>query len=232
VRIIVGDWVHPFWTWDVLEEHKVKSGIYVIRCLVNGKVYIGSAIDIRGRLSVHRSALNRNKHKNYRLQKAWNEYGSDQFVWEVLEYVYKMELLWVVEAEYIVRYKATERRFGFNSKVANGRPSEETIQKIREANLGRPCSELTRQKIAEGNRGRQRSEEERKKISEANRGKKRSEEQNRRNSEVRRGRKASEETKQKMSEVKLGKSRGEAFKQKMREAWVIRREKKREVKDG
>jgi hypothetical protein len=73
--------------------------------------------------------LNKNQHKNHRLQKAWNEYGSNQFTWEVLEYVYRLSLLWEVEGENIGRYKSDNPRFGFNLKLADGRLSEESLRR-------------------------------------------------------------------------------------------------------
>ena len=42
------------------------SGIYQIQNVVNGKKYIGSAVDLKNRESGHWSALSKNKHKNAR----------------------------------------------------------------------------------------------------------------------------------------------------------------------
>jgi group I intron endonuclease len=61
------------------------SGIYGIRNLLNGKSYVGSAIDLYNRWSVHRTRLKQGNHHNKHLQNAWNKYGEDAFVFEVLE---------------------------------------------------------------------------------------------------------------------------------------------------
>ena len=60
------------------------SGIYQIQNVVNGKKYIGSAVDLKNRESGHWSALSKNKHKNARLQNSWNKHGSGAFVFKTL----------------------------------------------------------------------------------------------------------------------------------------------------
>lgn len=59
-------------------------GVYQIRCKITGVVYIGSSRDIRGRLYCHEFDLKHGKHYNKRLQRAWNQYGSSCFVFEVI----------------------------------------------------------------------------------------------------------------------------------------------------
>lgn len=63
------------------------SGIYLITCLVNGKVYVGSAKKLRARFNVHINDLRNNIHHGVVLQRAWNKYGVDNFSYELLEYV-------------------------------------------------------------------------------------------------------------------------------------------------
>ena len=55
------------------------SGVYEIANLVNGKRYIGSATNFRGRWNVHRSDLRKGKHHSKKLQHAWNKYGAEAF---------------------------------------------------------------------------------------------------------------------------------------------------------
>ena len=76
-----------------MESIPKKSGIYQIRNLVNGKIYVGSSINLRKRLKDHFRDLRNNRHVNQHLQKAYNKYGLDKFVFEVLEYVEKDMLL-------------------------------------------------------------------------------------------------------------------------------------------
>jgi group I intron endonuclease len=62
-----------------------KPGIYAIRHLESGKVYVGSASNISKRWSRHRKDLRAGVHKNKHLQAAWNKYGEEAFVFEILE---------------------------------------------------------------------------------------------------------------------------------------------------
>jgi group I intron endonuclease len=55
--------------------------------MANNKYYIGSAESYERRVWQHRNDLKRGTHKNPRLQAAWNKYGEDMFVFEVLEQV-------------------------------------------------------------------------------------------------------------------------------------------------
>jgi hypothetical protein len=84
-------------------------------------------------------------------------------------------------------------------------PSEETKQKLSEANKGRTVSKETRKKISEARKGKTHSEEHKRKLSEANKGHIVSEETKRKLSEAHKGNTLSNETKRKMSEVRKGK---------------------------
>lgn len=61
--------------------------IYRITNMANGKYYIGSAESFARREWQHKYDLRRGVHKNPRLQAAWNKYGEDMFVFEVVEEV-------------------------------------------------------------------------------------------------------------------------------------------------
>jgi group I intron endonuclease len=61
--------------------------IYKIRNVVNGKFYVGSAVDTRTRFRQHRRLLRKNIHHCKHLQAAWNKYGEDAFKFEVVEHV-------------------------------------------------------------------------------------------------------------------------------------------------
>ena len=63
----------------------IISGIYKIVNIKNGKMYIGSSKNIKRRWSVHKSALKNNRHHSTYLQRAWNKYGKENFVYEVIK---------------------------------------------------------------------------------------------------------------------------------------------------
>ena len=64
----------------------MKSGIYIIRNLVNNKVYIGKSKNVSQRKNAHFNALKLNKHNNQHLQNSYNKYGKDNFQFDILEY--------------------------------------------------------------------------------------------------------------------------------------------------
>lgn len=61
------------------------SGIYVIYSSVNGRSYIGSAVNFSKRWGTHLACLRKGTHDNPHLQRAWNKYGEDAFEFEILE---------------------------------------------------------------------------------------------------------------------------------------------------
>lgn len=63
----------------------VNSGIYKIQNHISNKCYIGSSVDIYYRMKDHRQTLEKNKHCNIKLQRAWNKYGENAFEFEVIE---------------------------------------------------------------------------------------------------------------------------------------------------
>ena len=68
-------------------EYFRKIGVYQIRNTINGMVYIGSSMDISTRWREHKYDLRMNNHRNQHLQNAYNKYGKDAFVYEVLELI-------------------------------------------------------------------------------------------------------------------------------------------------
>lgn len=63
----------------------MTSGVYLVKCLSNGRQYVGSSSDIRKRWKEHRYDLRHGKHHNRHWQNAWNKYGESQFAWSMLE---------------------------------------------------------------------------------------------------------------------------------------------------
>ena len=94
---------------------KQNSGIYYIENITTRKKYIGQSIDIYHRWNKHISELNNGCHHNDYLQKAWDKYGQDDFVFEVLEYC-NQEQLDEREQYYINLYNTTNRDLGYNLK--------------------------------------------------------------------------------------------------------------------
>jgi hypothetical protein len=89
------------------------SGVYQIRCIITGKIYIGSAVNLLKRWGQHRRSLNRSKHVNRHLQLAWNKYGEANFEFSVLEFVEVSKLL-QAEQEWIDATGCIDKEIGFN----------------------------------------------------------------------------------------------------------------------
>lgn len=118
-----------------------KSGIYKITNKINGKMYIGSAVNISNRFSTHQYSLSNNKHKNSHLQSAWNLYGSEAFLFEILELVEKDQLI-EREQYYIDLFNSSHREIGYNkAKLAGStvgiKASVETRLKQSAARVGK-----------------------------------------------------------------------------------------------
>lgn len=71
----------------------IFMGIYKIKNVVTGQLYIGSSTDLHRRSNDHFSALRKNKGRHPRLQESWNQYGETAFVFEVMEIVHNPENL-------------------------------------------------------------------------------------------------------------------------------------------
>ena len=64
----------------------MNSGIYTITNTKNGQRYVGSAANLKRRWRDHRKMLIGDRHFNVHLQRAWNKYGEQSFVFGPLFY--------------------------------------------------------------------------------------------------------------------------------------------------
>jgi group I intron endonuclease len=60
-------------------------GIYQIRNLLNGKLFIGSSKNLNGKSNSYIFQLNGGGHMNSTLQKDFNEFGEKNFVFEIVD---------------------------------------------------------------------------------------------------------------------------------------------------
>jgi len=75
---------------DIHREYKERvkpSGVFQVKNVINGKVFLGSSLNLDGSLNKHRFMLKIGSHTNKELQKDWNEFGADGFLFEILEVV-------------------------------------------------------------------------------------------------------------------------------------------------
>lgn len=96
-----------------------KTGIYLIKNLINNKVYIGKAINIYSRIRQHINLLNKKSlDENRHLINSWFKYGRDNFQYIVLEYLEKDEnLLKERELYWMNYYESINRDKGYNLRI-------------------------------------------------------------------------------------------------------------------
>lgn len=73
---------------ELQEEYKnmkFRMGVFQIRNLVNGKIYIEGSSNLDKIWNRHLTELNFGGHRNSELQKDWKAYGEQSFVYEILD---------------------------------------------------------------------------------------------------------------------------------------------------
>jgi group I intron endonuclease len=117
-----------------------KSGIYSIQCIVNGKYYIGQSKDIYSRISDHKRKLITNRHNNIKLQRAYNKYGIDCFVFSTLT-ICPLEEIDNQEKFYINLLDSVTNGYNIESGGNKNKIiSDDTRQKMSIAKKGKPSN--------------------------------------------------------------------------------------------
>ena len=146
------------------------SGIYCIRNLVTGDLYIGQAVNLHTRKRQHFNSLKRGDHDSIYLQNAYNKYGKDNFVFETL-FICEPEYLTLHEQGFVDIYNP---HYNIQKICVNSNRgvtlSEETKHKISVAITGKPVSDESRLKMSLSHKGVPLSEETKKKLAEAGKG--------------------------------------------------------------
>lgn len=153
---------------------KPQSGIYQIRNTQNGSRYVGSSATLSHRKAVHFSFLRAGRHPNSHLQRAFDRYGEEAFVFEVIEVVEDEARLSAVEKEYLAAL-APEYNLAPAVPAARGyKHTPEALEKISaaskrrwarqgererasETTKGHPAFERMLHSLHEGNKGRERT---------------------------------------------------------------------------
>jgi group I intron endonuclease len=160
----------------------MNTGIYTITNLVNSKIYVGSVTtSFNKRKNVHFHLLKSNKHFNPYLQNAYNKYGEDSFLFEILD-TYDKTLCLSMESYWINILNTKDKNFGYNIidpiknrlglkhsskskiKMSNSRKdyilkngsylvTDETKDKISKSKLGKKLSLELREKMSISRKG-------------------------------------------------------------------------------
>jgi len=159
---------------QVIASHPNAMGVYAIRNLVTGKIYIGSAVNFRRRFNAHRLRLRNGDHHSIRLQSSWNKHGESAFAFEVLEIVEDRGLLLESEQRWLDAH-VPHGANGYNVLPRAGsrlgvRNTPEAIEKTASALRGRKRPRELVERLAAMKRGTKHSEETKEKCRAAHAG--------------------------------------------------------------
>ena len=107
------------------KERVKPAGVYQVKNTANGKILLGSSLNLEGPLNRHRFMLKIGSHTNKTLQNDWNELGPDAFVFEILEEV-KMkddpnfnlqDELTLLEMIWLEKLQPVENGYNLNARI-------------------------------------------------------------------------------------------------------------------
>lgn len=223
-----------------------KPAIYIIKNIINNKIYIGSAINYKYRWRKHLKDFASNKNSLY-LQRSWNKYGNSIFSFSILEKIdyddnlslLEIKKLLLIKEQYyldtllfandwILKKNKNFRKLGYNiNPVAGSSLGYKHTQKSKdimsEKRKGIKKSKEHKLKIGIGNKDKIISKETREKIKLSLTGYKHTYEAKTNMSKSQLGRKHTKETKLKIGSVHKNKIVSNETKQKIKENWLINR---------
>lgn len=124
----------------------MTCGIYEIRNVLTGEIYVGKAVAMRRRWGDHFRLLQRGRHHAWALQRSWRRHGPSAFLFSAIEVVPQARLC---ERE---QFWMDKLQPVFNVLKVAVELSPEAIQKMRESLRGRQLAEAHKQAISNGAR--------------------------------------------------------------------------------
>jgi|694.fasta_scaffold08789_28 group I intron endonuclease len=103
-------------------------GIYSISNKINGKSYIGSSCDIIRRWRHHEQNLNKGIHHCIYLQRAWNKYGKNNFVFHIEAKCTKDNLI-SLEQSFLDKAKLNRKQYYNSTYHAGGQEPKNVTKK-------------------------------------------------------------------------------------------------------
>lgn len=127
-----------------------QTGIYLIICKANNKIYVGATIDLKGRYNRHSCDLKNGNHGNPQMQSDFDKYGKTEFEFVVLQRCGKEDLD-RFEHYYFGVFDTLDPLKGYNIWGAGrkGRTAPEHIIKNNLDTTGKPSSPLSWKRLKE-----------------------------------------------------------------------------------
>lgn len=151
-------------------ESEPYGRIYLITNQVNGKQYVGqTTVSLARRWVGHQASARSSRNPCRALGCAIQKYGPENFTVVEVDTAASKEDLDARELHWVSVYN-TIAPHGYNLTSGGGgagRPSEETIEKRRQAMMGHPTTQATRDKIRRAQVGRKLTPEHREKLRQA-----------------------------------------------------------------
>lgn len=67
------------------QSNRRPMGVFLIRNMLNDKVFVAVGLDLQGIINSHTYQLKMGVHRNRQLQSDWNEFGGENFAFEILD---------------------------------------------------------------------------------------------------------------------------------------------------
>lgn len=116
-----------------------NSGIYIVKNLVNNKIYVGSSCNLNKRKAVHFRDLNKNTHHSTYLQASYNKYSSKNFEFIIIFHCNKDDC---IEFEnYFIQTLNPEYNIAKDAlaPMKGRKHSTETIERFKDRPAKRSC---------------------------------------------------------------------------------------------
>lgn len=139
--------------WDQIKIWcKGRSGVYAFINNTNGKVYIGSAIDLYNRLRDYHQPWYLEQRSHLPIVRAINKYGMDNFTLVLLEYT-EPDSTVKTEQSWLDQFSPEYNVLTMASSTLGFKHTEDSIGKIRESMTGKPRSADVRIAMSERQTG-------------------------------------------------------------------------------
>jgi hypothetical protein len=69
----------------IYKETEIPMGVYQIKNNLNGKIFVGSGLNLQGMINRSQFELKMGFHRNKALQEDWNQQGEAAFSFEILQ---------------------------------------------------------------------------------------------------------------------------------------------------